>query len=155
MKHKFWAFAVAFTALCSCTNENENIQIQNVNNSWQKNKPVNFEFTVDDAQIPKNIIFVVRNNNSYPFSNVRFFVTQTDLETKKTRTDTVNFTMAKPNGEWLGKGFGETKEMNFAYRNDYKFPKNGKYQFSVKQAMRRDTLKGIEDLGIKIVTNTP
>lgn len=155
MKHKTWAVIIAISALWSCTNENESIQIQNVNNSWQKNKSVNFEFTVNDAQNPKNIIFVVRNNNSYPFSNVRFFVTQTDMQTMKAQTDTVNFTIAKSNGEWLGKGFGETKEINFAYRTDYKFPNNGKYQFSVKQAMRKDTLQGIEDLGIKIEPNTP
>lgn len=155
MKHKVWILIIAFAASISCTGGHENIQIQNINNGWHKNKSVNFEFSVNDAQIPKNIIFVVRNNNSYPFSNIRFFVTQTDLQTKKTATDTVNFTIAKPNGEWLGKGFGETKEISVPYRTNYKFPKNGRYQFSVKHAMRKDSLQGIEDLGIKIESNTP
>jgi hypothetical protein len=31
--------------------------------------------------------------------------------------------LAKPTGEWIGTGFGETKEIMFQYRNNYKFPK--------------------------------
>ena len=66
------------------------------------------------------------------------------------KTDTLNYIIAKPNGEWLGSGIGNVKEVFFQYKLHYKFPSNGKYQVEIKHGMRKDTLRGIEDIGIKI-----
>ena len=62
--------------------------------------------------------------------------------------------MAKPNGEWLEKVLDETKEILFQYKNQYKFPKKGKYIIIVKQGMRTNSLVGIEDLGVKLENST-
>ena len=51
--------------------------------------------------------------------------------------------------------FGETKEALFQYKLNYRFPQNGKYSVKVTQAMRRNVLPGIEDLGIKIQNVKP
>lgn len=156
MKPKIFSL-IFFALIClhSCVDEKKDINIQAINSMWPKNKPALFTFSVNDAENPKNITFVVRNNNSYPYSNIRFFVTQTNVKNKKSTVDTVNFTLAKSNGEWLGKGFGETKEIIFPYKTGYRFPANGKYVFSVKHAMRIDSLSGIEDIGINLETKTP
>ena len=74
---------------------------------------------------------------------------------KNKSTDTLNYILAEPNGAWLGKGFGETKEILFQYKLNYKFPANGDYSINVIQAMRNDNLPGIEDLGVKIETVKP
>lgn len=129
--------------------------MKNINGNWDKNIVQNFEFDISDAHHPKNIIFVVRNNNDYPYSNIRFIVNFSNLKTKKTKTDTVNYILAKPNGEWLGKGFGDTKETLFQYKLNYKFPENGKYSIGVIQAMRNNNLVGIEDVGVEIQTAKP
>jgi len=55
----------------------------------------------------------------------------------------------------LGTGFGDTKETLFLYKVNHRFPKNGKYEINVTQAMRNDNLPGIEDLGIKVETAKP
>lgn len=126
----------------------------NVNGAWSKKQSQNIQFKVDDAQNPKNIIFVVRNNDDYPYSNLRLIVSF-ESPKKKIVTDTLNYILAKPNGEWLGTGFGETKEILFQYKMNYKFPENGLYKIDVKQAMRKDILPGIEDLGLKIEQAKP
>jgi gliding motility-associated lipoprotein GldH len=141
--------------LASCFNPSEEVDMKNLNGDWNKKAQQNFDFTVKDAQNAKNIIFVVRNNNDYPYSNIRFFVKFLDQTTKKRTTDTVNYVLAKPDGEWIGTGFGDTKEALFQYRLNYKFPKNGRYSIGIKHAMRTDTLKGIEDIGIKIEKAKP
>lgn len=105
--------------------------------------------------IQKNIIFVVRNNNEYPYSNIRLIVNFSEVKSKKKSTDTLNYILAKPNGEWLGKGFGDTKEIMFQYKLNYKFPENGDYKIGIIQAMRTDNLKGIEDIGVKIESAKP
>lgn len=139
----------------TCCNSEENIQIKSINGKWNKKEEQKFDFEIIDAQNPKNIIFVVRNNNEYPYSNIRFIVSLKDLKNKKIVKDTMNYTLAKPNGEWIGAGFGDTKEILFQYKMNYKFKENGKYQIGIIQAMRNDNLPGIEDIGLKIETAKP
>ena len=148
------AFFVLFF-LASCSNDAEQVFLNNLNGKWDKKAEQKFEFKVTDAQNPKNIIFVVRNNNDYPYSNIRLFVNFSDLKSKKKTTDTLNYVLAQPNGEWIGKGFGDTKETLFQYKLNYKFPANGDYSIGIIHAMRTDKLKGIEDIGVKIETAKP
>ena len=138
--------------LISCNSSSGEVYMKSVNGKWDKKAVQKIDFEIKDAQNPKNIIFVVRNNNDYPYSNIRFIVNFTNLKTKKAEIDTLNYILANPNGEWLGTGFGETKETLFQYKLNYKFPEKGKYEIAVSQAMRNDALPGIEDLGIKVET---
>ncbi|WP_294243367.1 gliding motility lipoprotein GldH [uncultured Chryseobacterium sp.] len=140
----------------SCQSSSEGEVIMNsVNNKWNKKSDQKFSLEISDPQNPKDILFVVRNNNEYPYSNIRFIVNFTDLQSKKKQTDTMNYILAKPNGEWLGTGFGDTKETLFQYKLNYRFPAKGKYEIGLTQAMRNDNLPGIEDIGVKIETAKP
>lgn len=143
---------VLLMILAGCNASDENVIMNHVDNKWDKNIRQKFNLEISDPENPKNIIFVVRNNNDYPYSNIRFIVNLTHPKTRKTETDTLNYILAKPNGEWLGTGFGETKETLFQYKLNYKFPEKGSYEISVSQAMRNNHLPGIEDLGIKVET---
>lgn len=152
--HKFLGLLV-FALFISCDSSSEDIIMNPVNGKWNRKTVQKYNLNISDSQNPKNIIFVVRNNDSYPYSNLRFIVDFKDLQTKKSNVDTLNYILAKPNGEWLGTGFGDTKETLFLYKVNHKFPKNGKYEINVTQAMRNDNLPGIEDLGIKVETAKP
>ncbi len=153
--NKICAALFILISLMSCTSDEGEIQMKPINNSWKVKEEQKFQLKINDAQNPKNIIFVVRNNNDYPYSNIRFIVNFTSLKTKKTQTDTLNYILARPNGEWMGTGFGSTKEILFQYKADYKFPENGAYEIGVIQGMRKDPLIGIEDIGIKIQNTKP
>ena len=141
--------------LVSCNTSEEDVIMNSVDNKWNKKTEQKFNLEITDPQNPKNIIFVVRNNDDYPYSNIRFIVNFTDLKTKAKQVDTLNYILAKPNGEWLGSGFGDTKETFFQYKLNYKFPSQGKYEIGILQAMRNDNLVGIEDVGIKVETAKP
>ena len=141
--------------LASCNNNSEQVFMNNLNGKWDKKAEQKFDFNIKDAKNPKNIIFVVRNNNDYPYSNIRLIVNFLDKKTKIKSTDTLNYILAKPSGEWLGKGFGDTKEILFQYKLNYKFPGNGDYSIGLVQAMRNDNLPGIEDIGVKLETAQP
>lgn len=141
--------------LVGCSASNDNVIMNPIDNKWSKKAEQKFKLEITDPQNPKNLIFVVRNNNQYPYSNIRFIVNFKNPDSKTAEVDTLNYILAKPNGEWLGTGFGETKETLFQYRTNYKFPKKGTYEVGVMQAMRNDNLPGIEDLGIKVETAKP
>ena len=153
--HKILGVFCVLIMFSACTSDSETVHMKNLNGIWPKKAEQKFDFVIEDAQAPKNIIFVVRNNNDYPYSNIRFIVNFMEAGAKKKTTDTLNYVLAKPNGEWLGKGFGDTKETLFQYKVNYKFPKNGGYSIGIIQAMRTDSLKGIEDIGVKIETAKP
>jgi len=145
---------VLFLSVISCQNGNEKVLMNEVGSQWKKNNVQTFDFDVKDAHNQKNLMLVVRNNNDYPYSNLRL-IASIENNKKNISTDTLNFVLAKPNGEWIGTGFGDTKEIIFQYKLNYKFPQNGNYSVKIVQAMRRNTLPGIEDIGIKIQNLKP
>ena len=153
--HKIMGVFFVLLILASCNNNSEQVFMNNLNGKWDKKAEQKFDFNIKDAKNPKNIIFVVRNNNDYPYSNIRLIVNFLDKKTKIKSTDTLNYILAKPSGEWLGKGFGDTKEILFQYKLNYKFPGNGDYSIGIVQAMRNDNLPGIEDIGVKLETAQP
>ena len=154
-KHKIWSVFFVLLFLMSCENASQKVEMKNLKGTWNKKTEQKFDFKINDAQNSKNIIFVVRNNNDYPYSNIRLIVNFLDKKTKIKSTDTLNYILAKPSGEWLGKGFGDTKEILFQYKLNYKFPGNGDYSIGLVQAMRNDNLPGIEDIGVKLETAQP
>ena len=153
--HKILTLFFVIGVVVSCSNASETVQMKSINGTWNKKAKQQFDFKISDAQHAKNIIFVIRNNNDYPYSNIRLIVDFTDHQSKRQAVDTLNDVLAKPNGEWIGKGFGDTKETLFQYKINYKFPHNGDYSVSLIQAMRTDNLKGIEDIGVKLEPAKP
>lgn len=153
--HKILGVFSVLLMFAGCSDNSETVDMKNLNGIWPKKAEQKFDFVIAHAEAPKNIIFVVRNNNDYPYSNIRLIVNFMAVGAKKKTTDTLNYVLAKPNGEWLGKGFGDTKETLFQYKVNYKFPKNGSYSIGIIQAMRTDSLQGIEDIGVKIETAKP
>lgn len=140
------------STLGSCVNPNQDIQIHSLNGIWPKSEIQKFQFEIKEAQNPKNIIFVVRNNNEYPYLDLNLKVITRVDSTKVILSDRVKLQLAESNGEWKGKGFGDTKEVLFTYKSQFKFPENGLYTLEVSPEMVRKTLLGIEDFGIKIQT---
>lgn len=154
MSKKIWWLFPLWILAISCSQSGESY-MASVDNRWRKDEVKTLEFEINDAQNPKNLIFVIRNNNEYPYSNL-FLISTLKVENKVLKTDTLQYILAKPNGEWLGTGMGNVKEIWVQYKERFKFPNNGKYQVEIKQGMRKDTLKGIEDIGLQIENvNTP
>lgn len=156
MNKKIVFFLTSLLSLASCANSDE-IYMTSVDGLWKKNEAKKIDFEVRDATSPKNLIFVIRNNNDYPYSNLFLISTIKGEKNKVIKIDTLQYILAQPNGEWLGSGMGDVKELLVQYKNTYKFPSQGKYQIEIKHGMRTNELKGIEDLGVKIenIKTTP
>lgn len=142
-------FFILVLFLCACSSDGV-VEVKSPE-IWNKNQSLEFSFEVSDVSHPKNISFVIRNNNDYPYSNLFLFgKIMKDNHLLNGKTDTINYQLAYPNGEWIGKGFGEVKEIEVLYKRNYRFPQKGKYKILVQHGMRQKNLKGIEDIGVKI-----
>ena len=118
---------------------------------WNQDSLLVFEINVPDSKKVYDLAFSVRNEGNYAYSNLWIFVSITP-PSGKTLTDTVELTLAKPSGEWLGSGLGDLYDRKYPYKQTIFFPEIGKYTISVKQGMRTQNgvLKGIHDFGIAL-----
>jgi gliding motility-associated lipoprotein GldH len=147
-------FAVFFF---SCDDTIEFIQFEPIENAaWDTSKKVTFDFSIQDTILPKNLFIHVRNTGEYPFSNMYVITTLTFPDETKV-IDTLHYEMADATGKFLGKGIADSKESKLFYKEQKVFPKTGKYQFQVRQAMRKNgevkplqKLQGIQDIGFSI-----
>ncbi|HEX2616115.1 MAG TPA: gliding motility lipoprotein GldH [Flavobacteriales bacterium] len=120
---------------------------------WERtNKPA-FSFEVADTLGEHDVFLDVRHTGDYPYSNLYTFVTLTGPD-GRTLTDTVECTLADPTGRWYGKGtgfiFSDRFQAHVLYRMHNRFPRSGRYTFTIEQAMRTDTLSGVIDVGVSV-----
>lgn len=123
---------------------------------WHKDSISQFVVKQVDTLKNYNLFFSIRNSNDYPFSNL-FIIANIDFPNGKIITDTLEYQMALPSGEWLGTGGVSVKENKLWYKENFKFNESGNYKISVSQAMRKNGsangilfLKGITDVGLRI-----
>lgn len=116
---------------------------------WAADSVQTYTFNVIRKTQNHNIWFNVRNDRSYPYSNIWLFVT---IEPPKGEavTDTIQLILAEPSGKWLGKGFSGVYNNRLIYRRNVYFPEPGQYSVKLKHGMRQAVISGITDIGIRV-----
>jgi gliding motility-associated lipoprotein GldH len=142
------AFLVIFAASCDSKRffeENKNLE----NGVWMSTNSPAFTVNITDTVARYDLYLNVRNDGTYPFSNLYLFI-HTTLPGGKKATDTVECQLADPDGKWRGSGMGNLKFNRFLFQKGMVFPRKGAYCFGLEQAMRVNALRGIRDAGIRI-----
>ncbi len=118
---------------------------------WHQDSILTFDMTVPDSTKIYNLFLDVRNEGRYPYSNLWLFVKIIPPKGKVVN-DTIELTLANPEGKWLGYGLGDLYDMKYPYKQTTFFPNAGYYRFEVRQGMRTEdgVLKGIHDFGITL-----
>ena len=109
------------------------------NQIWNVDSSVVFGHSFSDTTCNYQFVIKVRHTTDYDFQNLFLFI-NTD------QTDTIELMLANKEGAWLGKGIGDVREVEFAYKKHYKIFKKGEVIFEIEQAMRYGELEKIEDL---------
>ena len=104
---------------------------------------------VTDTTALYNFYIDIRHTGKYRYSNLYLFM-QTQFPNGTYTRDTLEITLATPEGKWLGKGWGGIKEDHVPVRSKFRFPAAGKYEFMIWQGMRTDTLRAVRSVGIDI-----
>lgn len=145
------------TLFVSCDSNGVFDQYKSMDNStWSLDKPVEFEFQIQDTLSKNNLYINIRNNADYSFSNL-FLITHLDFPNGKKIVDTLEYEMADTKGRFLGSGISEVKESKLWYKEAKVFEVSGTHKISIQQAMRRNgsvegikELNGITDVGFRI-----
>ncbi len=157
MQPKYFLIAIlAFFAFTACDSNRVYDTYQSVPNQWHKDSVVQFKFQAPDSINPYNLFVNLRNNNDYRFNNL-YLIVEMDFPNGKVIKDTLQYKMAKPNGELLGSGFTDVKESKLWYKEGVIFSESGEYQIKIQQAMRENgkvngviNLEGISEVGFRI-----
>ncbi|MGM0567164.1 MAG: gliding motility lipoprotein GldH [Bacteroidota bacterium] len=140
--------SVFFTA--GCDSERVYDTYQSVDeNGWYKNDTLVYQPKIEDTSDLYNLIIKVRHHTDYKYRNLYLFTT-THFPDGMTTQDTIELMLARKDGSWLGQGFGAMKTAKQLILRRGRFLQEGTYRFELRQAMRTDTLQGIEDVGIRI-----
>ena len=125
--------------------------------SWSKDQAVEFNFSEIDSVQNHHMFINIRNDNSFPYNNL-FLIAELGFPSGETVTDTLEYEMALPDGEWLGSGSGSIKENKLWYKENIVFSASGVYTLRLSHAMRKNgnlngvvNLDGITDVGYEIV----
>jgi gliding motility-associated lipoprotein GldH len=117
---------------------------------WQKDDLQSFEIQVDDSKT-HSISYHLRYTTDYDYCNsyIRYkvFSPAGKLLTQKMKLDTLfDCTTGKP----LGEGFGTIYNKEFQLEQNFDFSEKGIYKIELEQMMRKDSLEGIQTVGIRI-----
>jgi len=118
-------------------------------NGWYKDDIIAFNPKTPDTSNRYNFIVNLRHTTDYPYRNIYFFTT-THFPNGDVSRDTIELMLAQKSGEWKGEGFGAIKTYRQMLLRGVRFDQQGDYVFEFRQAMRQDTLKGLEDIGLQI-----
>jgi gliding motility-associated lipoprotein GldH len=118
---------------------------------WHQDSVLRFDMTVPDSTKIYNLYLNVRNEGRYAYSNLWLFVKIIPPK-GKVINDTIELSLANPEGKWLGYGLGDLYDMKYPYKQTTIFPSAGYYRFEVRQGMRTEDgiLRGIRDFGITL-----
>ena len=148
-------YCLIFTLL-SCNDDQEYAEFQDLNGVWKKTDTVKFRFLQPVDSVKYDLFFNIRVDRSYGFNNL-YLISKIKFPHGKIVQDTLEYRMAKPNGELLGKGGTGVKESKLWYKQGVTFPEEGRYKVFLRQAMRKrgevkalDSLEGVMDVGLII-----
>lgn len=125
----------------SCQNENKKEVYHSFNNNtWNTDSIVSFELDNIDTTSSHDLYLMVRHTTNFKFQNLFLF---TNFENQQ---DTLELFLSEKSGRWLGKGFGEIKELKIRIKENVNFKENQDQIFSIEQAMRYEDLEKIINL---------
>lgn len=112
---------------------------------WHKDSLAIFDVSVMDTSEVLTMGLTLQHGKKYAYSNVWLFISVAD-EAGVVVRDTLEFFVARPNGNWLGKKKKNGYEVSAIYKQGVRMKHLGFYRFSIGQGMREDLLRDINSV---------
>lgn len=117
---------------------------------WQKDNLQSFEVEIKDSQ-NHSIFYHLRYTSDYDYCNTyiryKIFSPAGKLLTQKMKLDTL---FDCTTGKSLGEGFGNIYNKEFQLEQNFVFSEKGIYKIELEQMMRKDSLEGIQTVGLRV-----
>ena len=117
---------------------------------WEADSALQFVPTLTDTLGSYQMQIIVRHTDRYAYQNLWLFV-DVQKDSILLRRDTIESYLANERGEWYGSGMSKYT-LPLLYMENIALPA-GEYQITVQQGMREEQLRGITDVGLKVINN--
>jgi gliding motility-associated lipoprotein GldH len=117
--------------------------------SWTYNDTLNFDFSIVDTTKLYNIWFDIQHKEDFPFQNIYLNI-YTLLTQENRAKQQLSIELCDPAGKWFGKKSDKKVNYQLKIQENAFFDKIGKYQITLEQFMRKDSIQGIQKIGIRI-----
>ena len=140
-------YILLLLAFASCTTDSFDKRTVIPEAEWRQEDRVAFDVDINDTISGYVFGIGLRHLENYRYSNLFVFL-HTRMPNGNVTHDTIECTLATPEGRWIGKGSGSMRDLHVPLNEALRFPLTGTYHFEIEQAMREPVLKGISDIGI-------
>jgi gliding motility-associated lipoprotein GldH len=117
---------------------------------WLYKDTLNFNFDITDTSALYDIQLMVRHDNTYPFQNLYTHIS-TQFPNAMRLQQTLNLDLADNTGKWDGVISGNKATYKTNIQENAFFNTLGPHTITLEQFTRRDTLEGIEQIGLALV----
>jgi len=131
---------------CTASVVDSNVEIPD--RKWTYRNHIRVPFEIKDNKKAYNIYFKLRHTAEYRYANI--FVLAHVKDGKNVLNQRFEFQLAKSDGEWLGSGSGNVFSYTLPMFENYRFPRNGKFEIEIEQNMRDNPLAEVSDAGVLI-----
>ena len=138
-----------FIFFSSCSNDDFDKRTVIPEAEWKQENRLAFDVDINDTISPYEFGIGLRHLENYRYSNLFVFL-HTTMPNGNHTHDTIECTLATPEGKWIGKSSGSMRDLTVPLNENLLFPLSGTYHFEIEQAMREPVLKGISDIGLYI-----
>ena len=153
MLNRIWIIILLLN-FSSCNNT-EFLKFHDFKNGWDKNDVLTFNFPKIIEPKTKDVFFILRHNNDYPYSNI-FLITELQDPANQVLIDTFEFKLAQANGKWLGDKKISVIEHKLLFKESLELDEND-FSLKVRTSMRSNNqsneiekLDGVINFGILI-----
>lgn len=117
------------------------------NKVWSYNNRIGYSFKIDDINARYNFYINLRVTGNYKYSNMFILISD---PVKKGSVARYELKLARPDGQWLGKGSGNLYSFRIPFKLKYSFPAAGAYHIRIEQNMRDNPLHEVSDVGLRV-----
>lgn len=146
-----WLF-LATVILLSCHSEPFPVKIQSLRKSiWPKDKTLEFDFLVQKPSQSVDMLYQVQYGRDYGFENIwlKYWLIGPRKDTLIISKD--NLFLFTPNsGKPIGIGPKQRLFLDAYFLKNVLLKDTGKYKIHIRHYMRKDSLAGIQAMGIKL-----
>lgn len=122
---------------------------------WDMNDTLRFNDSLGgDAPLILHRTLTLRHTNAYPYQNLWLYI-NTFTADSLVAADSINWSLAKPDGRWLGSGWGSLYTLTYNLP-DLTFLADDSlkhFKVDIVHGLRDSLLTGLSDLGLRLYTD--
>lgn len=149
--NKLFFLSIFAILLCSsCGPKIVYEQTQSINESWDYNQKIDFNFSIENSEIEYDLLLTVKHDSDFSYQN---FYTKiiTTYPSSEEFTSPLSIELANKMGSWLSSCNNEECTLHLLLRDNIKFKDVGDYKITFIQDTRDEKLQGINSLGLSLI----